>query len=452
MIRNPAPDRRPAILTVAGSDSGGGAGIQADLKTIEGMGGFGTSVVTSVTAQHTQAVESTHTLPTEEVSAQFDAVTSDFDIHAVKTGMLATTSIIETVANRIRDVDAPLVVDPVMVATSGDRLLDSDVESAYETLIKEATLVTPNTSEAKVLTGIEPINASSMRDAGQAIIEKGADAALIKGGHVPGEQVVDVLVTENSETVFAHPRIETEATHGSGCTLSSAIATRLGQGLQLAEAVEEGCAFIERAVRYPLDVGEGPGTVHHLVDLRNRAARADTIETVAEVVDQLVEADVSPLVPEVGLQVVGAPPYAETPHELPAVEGRITRTVSGVRPTRGVRCGASSHIARFLLAAREHEPTIRFALNCRFDTDVERALKEQGWEIVEFDRENEGTASEENNTMQWGASRAVERADTTPVAVIDRGAVGKEPMTRLLASDSDTLVNGITSISVKLEG
>lgn len=452
MTRIPVPDRRPAILSVAGSDSGGGAGIQADLKTIEGIGGFGTSVVTSVTAQHTQGVESTHTLPTEEVRAQFDVVTSDFDIQAVKTGMLATASIIEAVANRVGDVDAPLVVDPVMVATSGDRLLDSDAESAYETLIKEATLVTPNTGEAAVLTGVEPTDASSMGDAGQAIIEMGADAALITGGHVPGDQVVDVLVTENSQTVFSHPRVETEATHGSGCTLSSAITTRLGQGLSLSEAVEDGCAFIERAVRYHLDVGEGPGTVHHLVDLRNQAARAETMKTVAEVVDQLVETDVSTVVPEVGMQVVGAPPYAETPHELPAVEGRITRTVSGVQPTRGVRPGASSHIARFLLEAREHKPLIRFALNCRFDTDVEMALKEQGWEIVEFNRGNESTATEENNTMQWGASRAVRRADRTPVAVIDRGAVGKEPMTRLLASEPEKLVKGVSSLSAELEG
>jgi len=176
--RRPAPVSKPTALTVAGSDSGGGAGVQADLKTIEAHGAFGTSAVTAVTAQHTRGVESTHVLPAGEVSAQMDAVLADFDVRAAKTGMLATAEIVRTVADRAATADFPLVVDPVMVAASGDRLLDPDAEDAYEGLVAEAALVTPNADEAAVLTGVAVEDRESAAAAGEALVEAGAAAAL----------------------------------------------------------------------------------------------------------------------------------------------------------------------------------------------------------------------------------------------------------------------------------
>ncbi|MFB6243433.1 MAG: hydroxymethylpyrimidine/phosphomethylpyrimidine kinase, partial [Halobaculum sp.] len=193
-MRRAAPDDRPVVLTVAGSDSGGGAGVQADLKTAAAVGAFGTSVVTSVTAQHTRGVESTHVLPVAEVEAQLDAVFDDFDVAAVKTGMLATTEIVETVAEYAAERDVPFVVDPVMVAASGDRLLAPEAESAYERLIAEATVVTPNADEAAVLTDIEPASEADLRAVGEQLVSAGASAALVKGGHVAGDPVCDVLV------------------------------------------------------------------------------------------------------------------------------------------------------------------------------------------------------------------------------------------------------------------
>ena len=435
------------MLTVAGSDSGGGAGVQADVKTIEACGGFGTSAVTSVTAQNTLGVESTHVLPTEEVAAQYDAVVSDFDVRAAKTGMLATVPVVELVAERAADLDCPLVVDPVMVATSGDRLLEREAEAAYEVLIAEATLVTPNADEAEVLTGVEVTDDGAAVEAGEALVGMGADAALVKGGHVPGDEVRDVLVAadggdaEFGVETYAHPRVDTEATHGSGCTLSAAIATRLALGRSLPGAVQYATDLLSRAVRYHLDVGSGPGAVHHLVALRERAARQPTAEHVEAVVERLVDADARPLVPEVGMNVVGATPYAEATDEVAAVEGRITRTLSGIAPNRGVRFGASSHVARFLLAAREVDPDLRFAANCRFDADVEAALDELGWAVAEYDRDEEPAAveAEEGSTMGWGATRALGDAAATPAAVIDRGAVGKEPITKLLADDHEKI-------------
>jgi hydroxymethylpyrimidine/phosphomethylpyrimidine kinase len=466
--RGPIPDDRPVALTIAGSDSGGGAGIQADLKTMAALGAVPTSAVTSVTAQHTRGVASTHVLPVEEVRAQVEAVTGDFAVRAAKTGMLATGPIVRAVAELAGEFAFPLVVDPVMVAESGDPLLETDAERAYEELLASATLATPNADEAAVLTDIEVTDPDAARRAGESILKMGADATLVTGGHVEsGEDeagtgtVVDVLVTSEGTCEFEGPRVDTGATHGSGCTLSSAIAAALAvedadpdpEDDTLVSAVETGIEHVRRAIAHPLAVGEGPGAVNHLAPLRDRAAREPTMEAVESVVARLVEADVSPLVPEVGITVAGATPYARTPEQVAAVEGRITRTPAGVREPRGVRMDASSHVARFLLGARQFDPDLRFACNVAGDERVRRALSDLDWTVAEFDREEQpdDVRMADGSTMAWGARRAVERLETTPDAVLDAGAVGKEPMTRLLARDGDELAEKVTDLLVAVE-
>lgn len=452
MTRNVAPVTPPVVLTIAGSDSGGGAGIQADLKTIEAGGAFGTSAITSVTAQNTRGVESTHVLPTDEIRAQCDAVVSDFDVAAIKTGMLATAEIVELVTDVVSGVDALAVVDPVMVAASGDRLLNRDAEAAYEELFDAATLVTPNADEAEVLTGVEVTDVDAAREAGEKLLTMGAEGALVKGGHVPGDDVVDVLVTDDLVETVRHPRIETDATHGSGCTLSSAIATRLAYGDDLSVAVRTGIDLLERAVRYSIDVGEGPGAVHHMVAIRDRADRQPTAEQVHGIVRQFVREDVSSLVPEVGMNVVAATPYAESPAECAAVEGRITRTLDGVSPNRGVRFGASSHVSRLLLAAREFDSEIRFAVNCRLGDDVELAIETLDWPVTRYDRDDDVDGSDADPTsIQWDATRAFRGCEETPAAVYDRGGPGTEPVVTLLAPDSSLLVDRTLTLLRTLE-
>ncbi|MCL7416515.1 MAG: bifunctional hydroxymethylpyrimidine kinase/phosphomethylpyrimidine kinase [Halalkalicoccus sp.] len=452
MTRQSAPHTPPVALTIAGSDSGGGAGIQADIKTMEAHDVFATSAITAITAQNTRGVERSHVLPLEEIDAQIEAVLGDFEVGAIKTGMLATSEVIELVVETLADYDGPTVVDPVMVATSGDRLLEPDAEAAYEALIGEATVVTPNADEAAVLTGIDPENAEDAREAGEQLVGMGAQAALLKGGHLPTEGVQDVLVTGEGARTFEHARVDTEATHGSGCTLGSAIAARLARGEELAEAVEGALEFMERAVRYPLDVGEGPGSVHHLAEVRNRAEREPTAEGVEEIVERFVAEDLRGLVPEVGMNVVGATPYAEGVGETAAVEGRITKTMSGIAPNRGVRFGASSHVARFLLSAREFAPGLRYAVNCRFDDDVEAALDALEGPITEFDRseEPEDLKAEEGSTMGWGARQAFD-VEETPAAVIDRGEVGKEAIVKLVAPDPATLIERTLAVHRALD-
>ena len=274
MTRDRDPVSPPVALTIAGSDAGGGAGVQADLKAMTAHGVFGTAVVTATTAQNTRGVADVHAVPADHVASQYEAVVEDFDVGAVKTGMLATAPIVETAADLLAGLSAPVVVDPVMVAATGDRLLSPAAEDAYEGLIEGATLVTPNADEAAVLVG-EPVETPADAEAaGRELVARGAEAALIKGGHLDegGETVVDTLVIgDGSEdgggdgpTVvrFENSRVATDATHGSGCALSSAIAARLARGEPLREAVESGVSEMGTAIRRGYDVGEGPGAVN----------------------------------------------------------------------------------------------------------------------------------------------------------------------------------------------
>lgn len=260
------PERPPVALTVAGSDSGGGAGIQADLKTMTAHGVFGTAAVTATTAQNTAGVHDVQPLPPDHVASQIRAVVDDFPVASVKTGMLATADIVERVTDELRVLDAPLVVDPVMVAATGDRLLTPEAESAYADLISAATLVTPNADEAAVLTGQDVSDAESAAAAGADLVASGADAALVKGGHLGGDTVVDTLVVAGGTEPrrFTAPRIADAGTHGSGCVLSSAIAARLAHGQSLPDAAEATTEMTE-VIRRGYDVGSGDGAVNPTV-------------------------------------------------------------------------------------------------------------------------------------------------------------------------------------------
>jgi len=263
---DPGSQAVPYALTIAASDSGGGAGIQADLKTMTRLGVYGGSVVVATTAQNTTGVRSTHLLSTEEVRAQYEAVVDDVAVGAIKTGMLATAAGVRTVRDCLRSFDGPVVVDPVMVATSGDRLLEADAVSAYRDLFAEATLVTPNADETAELVGERPDSVAARDRAADRFFDWGADAVLFKGGHVDDGSgtVTDVLAVDDGDPEsFAAERIDTDATHGSGCTLSSAIAAELARGTSLSAAVARGIEFVRAGLRTSALVGER-GSVNHL--------------------------------------------------------------------------------------------------------------------------------------------------------------------------------------------
>ncbi len=261
--------RPPIAMTIAGSDSGGGAGIQADLKTFAALGVYGTSVLTAITAQNTQAVTGIHEVPVDLIRAQIHAVVSDIGADAVKTGMLSSAEIIGTVAEAVRSLGmTTLVVDPVMVAKSGDRLLREDAVEALRTrLLPLATVVTPNGPEAEVLSGITVHTPQDARQAAEAIVRMGAKSVVLKGGHLTGKDAVDLFYDGTTFRELTAPRIDTRNTHGTGCTFASAIAAGLAQGLTLDEAVARAKEYVTEAIRANLDVGHGHGPLNHFFKL-----------------------------------------------------------------------------------------------------------------------------------------------------------------------------------------
>jgi len=255
------------VLIVAGSDSGGGAGLQADIKTVSALGGFAMTAVTAVTVQNTLGVFGIHEVPTAVVMQQMRAVLDDIGVDALKTGMLHSAEIIEGVAATLDefDIHVPLVVDPVMVAKGGASLLEDEAIEALKTyLIPRASVVTPNIPEAEALTGMIIKSSDDQAKAGEKIIAMGAKAALVKGGHMPGEQVVDMLVSvAGGREKFSSPRIDTIHTHGTGCTLASAIATNLAQGRPLSLAVVRARNYVYEAIRTAPGIGQGHGPLNH---------------------------------------------------------------------------------------------------------------------------------------------------------------------------------------------
>ena len=258
----------PRALTIAGSDSGGGAGIQADLKTFAALGVFGTSAITAITAQNTLGVTAVAEVPVEVIRDQIEAVVSDIGFDAVKTGMLSSTEIVECVVEAVERLKlAPLVVDPVMIAATGAQLLRDDaVESVRERLVPWATVVTPNVPEAEVLTGVEIDSVDDMELAGGELVAMGADAAVVKGGHFDDGtgRVNDVLVTKEGTRTFTTLRIDTTSDHGTGCTFASAVAAHLAHGLGLAPAVEMSQRYVWNAIANADPIGGGHGPLNHM--------------------------------------------------------------------------------------------------------------------------------------------------------------------------------------------
>ncbi|KQX14177.1 hydroxymethylpyrimidine/phosphomethylpyrimidine kinase [Streptomyces sp. Root431] len=258
--------RPPLVLTVAGSDSGGGAGIQADLKTMLALGVHGMSVLTAVTAQNSQGVQGAWELPEEAVRAQYRAVVDDIGVQAVKTGMLASAGLVETVAELLAGTPAPVVVDPVGVSKHGDSLLAaSALESVRTKLLPVATVATPNLDEVTQLTGLVVEDETGMRRAADAILAYGPRWALIKGGHLPGgfPEAVDLLTDGTEEHWLRAPRHDNRHTHGTGCTLASAVASGLAKGLAVPEAVRQAKEYVTGAIAAGFALGSGIGPVDH---------------------------------------------------------------------------------------------------------------------------------------------------------------------------------------------
>ena len=440
------------VLTIAGSDSGGGAGIQADLKTITLLGGYGMSVVTAVTAQNTIGVQTIHVVPASIVEIQTDAVLSDIGADAVKTGMLVNGEIVRVVARKIEQYKIEkVVVDPVMIATSGSELFNqADREMLIKQLIPLALVITPNLMEASILTGLEVNSIPAMKRAALRIYDMGAKYVFVKGGHLKGNPV-DLLYDGKEYREIEGQRIETKNTHGTGCVLTAVIATLLAKGDQVCEAVEKAKTFVTRALQSSIDLGKGTGPADPSVYFLREVEQYRVLQELSKAVDILKAAKIGYLIPEVAANLGYALPEAKNVGDIAAFPGRIIRLKDSVTTCSDPEFGASRHIARIILTVMQFNPAFRSAMNIRYSEENIAVLKSKGFLISNFDRwlEPKKLKDKEGFSLEWGVSEVLKKMGQVPDFIYDEGDIGKEPMIRVLGKTPMDVVQKILKILKK---
>jgi hydroxymethylpyrimidine kinase/phosphomethylpyrimidine kinase len=433
------------ILTIAGSDSGGGAGIQTDLKTITVLGGYGMSVITALTAQNTVGVQAVFELPLGFIEKQIDSVIQDIGVDAVKTGMLSNSRIVGLVAAKIKEYGLKcVVVDPVMLAKSGDPLLKEEAQkSLREELIPLASVVTPNLPEASVLCGYTVHDLATMKKAARHIHELGPENVLIKGGHLEGE-IIDLLFDGKTFHEYRGPSIHTKNTHGTGCTFASAIATELAKGNPVQAAVKRAKDFITTAIRFSLPLGKGHGPTNPYALIAREAERLSVLSDLKAAFEKLRKSKVGALIPEVQSNLGYALPYAQGPEDVAAFPGRISRFHDSVATLSGPEYNTSRHVANIILTVMKRDSQFRSALNIRFSDEIIRACSSAGFTVRSFDRSDEPIEikEREGSSLEWGTEQVLKNGEI-PDMIFDRGDVGKEPMVRIIGKTPDEVVRKV---------
>lgn len=422
------------VLSIAGFDPGGGSGIQADLKTFVALGVHGLSVVTSITAQNTRKVRGFFNMPAKFVREQFEAIMEDFDAEWGKTGMLGNAETIHEVRTCVEDYGIKLVVDPIMTATVGAPLLEEGSIEELKKLLKLAKLVTPNIREASELSGLRIESLGDTRLAAKKIAELGPKWVLIKGSHLATEKVHNLLYSGGNFTDFEETRISFQDLHGSGCTFSAAIAAELAKGSEIQDAVKQAGKFMCDAIRGKLRVGRGLDLANPLARVWKVSGGSREIRNVQEAAQLLTEdRGFAELIPEVGTNVAMARNGAESVDDVVGLSGRIIRVGGKPQLTGPPVPGGSKHVANIILTAMEHDPRIKAGMNLRYSENLIKKCRELGIQVEEFDRKQEPPDAK---TMVWGTKRAIEKAGEVPNVIFDTGAVGKEPMIRILGTSA----------------
>jgi len=446
----------PCALTIAGSDSGGGAGIQADLKTFATLEVHGMSAITAITAQNTVSVTAVHAIPPEIVRKQIEAVATDIGVDAAKTGMLYSSEIIKVVVEEVKKYGFPLVVDPVMIAKSGAPLLREDARKVLiDELIPLATVVTPNAMEAQEITNTKIQCMEDAKVAAKKIVDLGAKAAVVKGGHiVEGSKAIDVLYCNEEFHYFENERIESKTTHGTGCSFAAAIAAELAKGKKIPEAVKVAKEVVTMGIKFGLNIGKGFGPVNPVAKLYKEASKYEVWRNVKEAVKLFEDVpEVSKLIPEVKTNVVMALPYAEGLEDVVGVDGRIT-IVSGKAKAAGCPdFSVSSHLAKYVLTTMKYDSSIRAAINIRYSTKILDTCRRLGLIVSFYDRrkEPEEIKKVEGMSVLWGTKQAIKAVGKVPDVIYHEGDWGKEPMIVLLGKSATELVKLTIRIAQELE-
>ncbi len=421
--------KTPIVLTIAGSDSGGGAGIAADLKTFAALGVHGTCAITSVTAQNTTGVLKTFDLTPETVASQIEAVCTDMEVRWAKSGMLASSEIVREVAKEVRKYEISLVLDPVIAAEAGGNLLRKEAISVLtEELLPLCKVTTPNASEAGVLAGMSVKTPEDAKIAARKITDLGVEAVIITGGHL---DATDLIYEADSETFTRIPGTFVKGgTHGTGCTYSAAVTAFLASGENLEGAARKAKKFVEKAILKSRPAGRGVSPVNQLGAVLEEKERYLVLRNVKKAVSILEGSpDFSKLIPEVGCNIGMAIPEADSYEDVAAVEGRIVRYRGRAVPVGCVDFGASRHIASIILASLRYDTEIRAAINVKYSMTALSACRDMELGISSFDRAEE---PENSSIMDWGTAEAIKKYGSVPKVIYDKGGQGKEPMIRFL--------------------
>lgn len=436
----------PSALTIAGSDSVGGAGLQADLKAFAAVGVHGCSVITCVTSQNTRRVSSIFPLPIPVIESQLDSVLEDVKLDAVKTGMLYNDEIVGVVARRIRKGVGPVVVDPVMAASTGASLSSTGlIEALRSKMLPLCTLITPNLLEAREISGIDIKNERTAHEAGFEILEMGAGGVLIKGGHMKGPDAADYLFIGGKVKKFATPRAWGDA-HGTGCAFASLIAGHLALDYDIEESVRRSKRMIFKAIVARQTVGKGIPCADPLAALRIDAQKARMLEQLDDAGAELEGLLNLDLIPEVGSNMGYSAIGAIEGDEVAAFDGRIVRTSRGARVVGSPRFGASKHVARIILAAQCHDPDTRCALNLKYSETNLDACRAAKLSVVAFDRAREPKGV---SSMTWGVHKAIQKHGGIPDVIFDKGGRGKEPMIRVLGKSPEDMLEKLKRMKSK---
>jgi hydroxymethylpyrimidine/phosphomethylpyrimidine kinase len=438
------------VLTIAGSDSGGGAGIQADLKAITLLGGYGMSVLTALTAQNTVGVQAIHEVPARFVETQIDSVLSDIGADAIKTGMLANADIVEVVARKIRQYGLrTVVVDPVMVAKGGDSLLREDAQEALvQRLLPLSMVVTPNLPEASVLAGFKVNSLETMKKAAWRIHQLGAKHVVVKGGHLKG-MAVDLVYDGKRYLAMEGKRLERSNTHGTGCTFASAIATLLARGEAVPDAVRTAKTFVAMAIQSGLSLGKGVGPTNPFAYILREMERYRVLQELKKAIEVLKGKNIGHLIPEVASNLGYALPQSEDMFDVAAFPGRIVRWKDEIAAWSDPEFGASKHVAHIILTVMKFNRDYCSAMNIRYSKESLNQMKKKGFLIGHFDRglEPKKMKEKEGSSLEWGVGEVLKRMKQVPDSIYDEGDIGKEPMIRVLGKNPLDVVQKILQIA-----
>jgi len=440
-----------AALTIAGSDSSGGAGIQADMKTMSALGIYSCTVITAITAQNTSNVDHILPLNADIIKKQIISILSDIPIHAIKIGMVYNNEIITAISDILRNLKIPIVLDPIVSAGTGAQLLQREFLSDFKTkLIPICDVVTPNINEAEKLSGIKIKNESDIKKTALKIQKQGARNVVIKGGHFRNEEmiIIDTILDEFGKfTVIKNPRMKIVETHGSGCNFSAAVTAFVALKFPIVKACTMANKYVHNSIVNTLKIGKGIPVNNPISTMYEESCKYKVMEELANAVDQLTNIkNFEKLIPETQSNIAYAIPYAKKIEDVAGVNGRIVKLGDRSVPSSGIKFGASRHVASSILEYMKINQLVRSALNIKNDKKILDKCNRL-FRVTHYERELEPKTikNKEGKSISWGVSRALSKKPDADI-IYHTGDMGKEPMIIIFGQNPQEVVDKVKKI------